>query len=160
MIHTKTLNNFLDRAAMDVGAYGNHRTSHDLVDAESIATARCQLVNGELESFTRYCYQQQGSWFVNLSGNSQIPTGVWSPWGSSGKGRLSRMERDVVRAWLNALSKNRGPKPLFFYNTTSRRWYVDTTRYPTIQDALIWLQNNKLDAKSWLTIQGRLCGFE
>ena len=160
MIHTKTLDKFLDRAALDVGAYGNHRTAHELVEAEAIAAARCQLVNGELEAFTRFCYQQQGSWYVNLSGNTQIPTGTWAPWGSSGKGRLSRMERDIVRAWLNALARQRGPKPLYFYSNASRRWHVDTTRYPTVQDALAWVENNRLDAKLWLGIQARLQGYE
>lgn len=159
-IHTKTLDKFLDRAALDVGAYGNHKTSHELVEAEAIAAARCQLINGELDAFTRFCYQQQGSWFVNLSGNTQIPSGTWTPWGSSGKGRLSRMERDVVRAWLKALARQRGPKPLYFYNASSRRWHVDTTRYQTLQDALGWVASVQLDAKTWLAIQGRLRGYE
>lgn len=160
MIHAKTLDKFLDRAALDVGAYGNHRTAHDLVEAEAIASARCQLVNGELEAFTRFCYQQHGNWFVNLSGNSQIPTGTWSPWGSSGKGRLSRLERDIVRAWLNALGRQRVPRPLYFYSKASRRWHVDTVRYQTLQDAIGWVESNKLDAKLWLGIQARLAGYE
>jgi hypothetical protein len=160
MIHTKTLDKFLDRAALDVGAYGTHRTAHDLVEAEAIAGARCQLVNGELEAFTRFCYQKQGSWFVNLSGNTQIPTGTWVPWGSSGKGRLSRLERDTVRSWLNAQARQRGPKPLYFYNRSSRRWHVDTGRYQTLDEALGWVQSNRLDGGLWLSIQGRLLGYE
>lgn len=160
MIAEKTLDKFLVRAQMDVGAYGNYRTTHDLVDAEAIAEARCTLVNGELESFTRFCYQQQGSWFVNLSGNSQIPTGVWAPWGSSGKGRLTRMERDTVRAWLHALNRRQTLKPVYFYSPSSRRWHVDTTRYPTVESALKWLNSNRLGAKTWLRIQSRLHGEE
>jgi Uri superfamily endonuclease len=160
MIQNKTLEKFVERAAIEVGAYGNHRTAHDLVDAETIAAARCQLANGELDSFTRFCYQREGNWLVNLSGNSQIPSGTWAPWGSSGKGRLSRLERDVVRLWLTALSKQRGPKPLYFYSDSSRRWHVDSLRYPALEDALKWLADNQLNAKLWLHIQGRLQGYE
>lgn len=160
MIHDKTLDKFLVRATLDVGAYGTARTSHAMAEASTIAEARCTLVNGELISFTRFCYEQVGGWFCNLSGNTTIPTGVWAPWGSSGKGRLSRMERDVIRAWLNALARQRAPKPLYFYSTSSRRWHVDTTRYPSLADALDWVKTNRLDASTWLGIQGRLLGYE
>jgi len=160
MIYEKTLDRFLVRAQLDVGAYGNHRTTHDLVEAEAIAAARCTLVNGEMETFTHFCYQQVGGWFCNLSGNSQIPTGTWAPWGSSGKGRLTRMERDTVRAWLHALNRGRGLKPVFFYSQSSRRWHVDTMRYPSIESALEWLKGNQLDPKTWLRIHARLQGHE
>lgn len=160
MIAEKTLDKFLVRAQMDVGAYGNYRTTHDLVDAEAIAGARCVLVNGELESFTHFCYQKVDGWFCNLSGNTQIPTGVWAPWGSSGKGRLTRMERDTVRAWLHALNRRQGMKPVYFYVPASRRWHVDTTRYSTVESALEWLNANRLGAKTWLRIQARLQGEE
>ncbi len=160
MIAEKTLDKFLVRAQLDVGAYGNYRTTHDLVDAEAIAEARCTLVNGELESFTHFCYQKLSGWFVNLSGNTQIPTGVWAPWGSSGKGRLTRMERDTVRAWLHALNRGRGLKPVYVYASSARRWHVDTTRYPSLDAALEWLSANKIDAKTWLRIQARLQGYE
>ena len=160
MIHEKTLDKFLVRATLDTGAYGNHRTTHDLVDAEGIAAARCKLVNAEVESFTRFCYQQIDGWFCNLSGNTQIPSGTWAPWGSSGKGRLTRHERDIVRAWLNALAGVRGPKPLYFYSRSARRWHVDTVRYPTLEDALEWVKHNQLDTKTWLRIAAKLKGYE
>lgn len=160
MIHQKTMDKFLVRAQLDVGAYGNYRTSHDLIDAEAIAAARCALVNGEMETFTHFCYQKEGNWFRNLSGNSQIPSGTWAPWGSSGKGRLSRMERDTVRAWLNALARNKAPKPLYFYSRSARRWHVDTLRYPTLDDALEWLRRTQLDPKTWLQIEAKLKGIE
>lgn len=162
MTMNKTFEKFVDRAAVEVGAYGNHRTAHELVNAETIAAARCQLVNGELASFTEFCYEQVDGWFVNLSGNSQIPTGVWAPWGSSGRGRLSRLERDITRLWLKALAqqakKTGKAKPLFFYNAGSRRWHVDTVTYPTVEDARRWLEASALTPKTWLQGQKRLQG--
>ncbi len=160
MIHDKTLTKFLERAQQEIGAFGNFRTTHELVEAEAIAAARCSLVNAELDSFTHFCYQKEGEWFCNLSGNTQIPTGIWAPWGASGKGRLTRMERDTVRAWLRALGNAKALKPVYFYSPSSRRWNVDTLRYPTLESANEWLTNNRIDGKTWLRIQARLRGHE
>jgi hypothetical protein len=130
------LEELVGRAAQLTGAYGNFRTAPERVDAETIAAARCQLANQDIELFIHFCYRQSDTgYFINLAGNSQIPTGVWTPWGSSGKSKLTRGERDIVRAWLLALKRNHGARPLFYYVAEERRWHVDTFRYPTLEEA-------------------------
>lgn len=145
------LEKLVGRAAQLTGAYGNFRTAPERVDAETIAAARCQLANHDIELFIHFCYRQSDTgYFINLAGNSQIPTGVWTPWGSSGKSKLTRGERDIVRAWLLALKRNHGARPLFYYVADERRWHVDTFRYPTLEEALQWLAAYKITPKTWL----------
>lgn len=91
------------RAADLVGSYGTTGHRPELVDAVAIATARCTLINHELELFTRFCYQKQGERFVNLRGNCLIPRGVFTPWGR--KGKLTRTEGDTVRRYLLSLRR-------------------------------------------------------
>ena len=141
----------VERAAELTGAYGNFRTAPERVDAETIAAARCQLANHDIELFIHFCYRQSDSrHFINLAGGSQIPTGVWTPWGSSGKSQLTRSERQIVRGWLMALRRHHGPRPLFYYVADERRWHVDTFRYPLLEEALQWLNAYKLTPKQWL----------
>jgi hypothetical protein len=145
---------FLSRAAELTGAYGNYRTAPDLVYAETIAAARCKLVYSEMELFTNFCYQMDSKGrYLHLAGGSQISPGVWTPWGGSGKSALTRLERDVVRCWLLSLNNGRPPLPVFFYIAQSRRWYVDTMRYESVQDALAWLNRHQLTPKTWLNVQ-------
>jgi hypothetical protein len=136
------------RAAELTGAYGNFRTAPERVDAETIALARCTMINQELDLFVRFCYRQseQGR-YVNLRSNSQLPKGVWAPWGSSGKSGLTRTERDVLRRYLFSLNTPRPPRPLFFYG--QRHWHVNTVIYPTVGDALQWLERFKLTPANW-----------
>jgi hypothetical protein len=151
------LEQFVTRAAELTGAYGNFRTVPERVDAETIAAARCQLANQDIELFIHFCYRQSDSgYFINLAGNSQIPTGVWTPWGSSGKSKLTRGERDILRAWLLTLKRNHGARPLFYYVSGERRWHVDTFRYPTLEEAVRWLADYKITPKTWLHFKSLL----
>jgi hypothetical protein len=148
------LETLVERAAALSGAYGNFRTAPELVDAETIATARCQLAYQAIELFIHFCYHQSDNgYFINLAGNSQIPTGVWTPWGSSGKSQLTHSERRIVRAWLLMLKRQHGARPLFFYVPEERRWHIDTFRYPTLEEALTWLGEYKLTPKTWLNLK-------
>jgi hypothetical protein len=149
-----SLEKFVTRAAELSGAYGNFRATPERVDAETIAAARCQLANQDIELFVHFCYRQSDNgYFINLAGSSQIPTGVWTPWGSSGKSKLTRSERDIVRAWLLSLKRQHGPRPLFYYVVDERRWHVDTFRYPTLEEALQWLKEYKITPKVWLQLK-------
>jgi hypothetical protein len=149
-----SLDKFVVRAAELTGAYGNYRTAPELVDAETIAMARCTLANQELELFTRFCYQQDvNGRFINLAGNTQIPVGVWCPWGSSGKSKLTRTERDVMRKWMLSFSGER-PRPLFFYASAMRRWHVNTSSWDTLTLAMAWVNRHELIPKDYLKYGG------
>jgi len=149
-----TIDKFIDRAANIVGSYGNFRTTPDQVDAETVALARCALANQELDLFTRFCYQQTDNGrFINLAGNSQIPVGVWSPWGSSGKSALTRSERDTMRKWLLSFASER-PRPLFFYMPAMRRWHVNTPTWDTLTIALTWVKRHEMTPKDYLKYGG------
>ena len=114
---------FVVRAAELVGAYGNYGTRPDLVDAETIALARCTMINQELDLFVRFIYR--------------------------GKSNLTRTERDTLRRYLFSLGhSNRPPRPLFFYAT--RHWHVNTVIYPTQDDALQWLARYQMTPALWL----------
>jgi hypothetical protein len=144
-----SLDKFVVRAAELTGAYGNFKTAPELVDAETIALARCTMVNHELQLFIHFCYKrsEQGR-LINLRSNSQIPKGVWAPWGSSGKSGLTRTERDTLRRYLFSLNTRRPPRPLFFYS--QRHWHVNTVIYPTVEEALQWLDRYQMTPALWL----------
>ena len=144
-----SLDKFMARAIDLTGAYGNYRTAPELVDAETIALARCTMINHELDLFIRFCYRQseQGR-FINLRSNSQIPKGIWAPWGSSGKSSLTRTERDTLRRYLFALGNTRRPpRPLFLY--AGRHWHVNTAVYENVDEALKWLERFKMTPALW-----------
>lgn len=143
----QTIVNAVNRAANLTGSYGTTGIYPELVDATIIASARCELVNQELNLFTRFCYQKQDVRFINLRSNCQIPKGVWTPWGSSGKSLLTRTERDTTRRYLLSLARQR-PKPLFFYH--ARHWHVDTIKYTTLELALEWVHLFRLTPTIWL----------
>lgn len=144
------MENILNRARELTGAYGNFGTRPELVDAETIALARCTMVNQELDLFVRFIYRKsEAGRFINLRSNCQIPKGIWAPWGSSGKSNLTRTERDTLRRYLFSLGhSNRPPRPLFFYN--QRHWHVNTVIYQTVDDALAWLEKYKMTPALWL----------
>jgi hypothetical protein len=137
------IENLLVRASQLTGAYGNTGHPPERVDVAAIAAGHCALINIELELFIRFCYVKQGERFIHLSGNSQIPQGVFTPWGS--KGALTRTESDTIRTYLLRI---RDPHKLFFY--VGRRWYVDTFTYPDLASALAWLTKYKITADRWL----------
>lgn len=145
---------FLIRAAELTGAYGNFRTAPELIHAETIAAARCKLVNSEMELFIHFCYQLDSKGrHLHLAGGSQLAPGIWTPWGGSGKSALTRLERDVVRCWLLSLGSGKPPMPVFFYIARTRRWHVDTMRYESADEALSWLNQHQLTPKIWLGVQ-------
>lgn len=161
---TVQLKQFVERASDLAGSYGNYATAPANVDAETQAAPRCELIHQVLELFIHFCYQKDDNGiFSNLSGNSQIPQGIYVPWGSAGKprrrgpsgrgrARLSYTERQAVRVWLRALRKNRGPQPVFHYSSPARRWFVDTQRYKTTDEALAWLQAHRLQPAAYVMI--------
>jgi len=145
-----SLDKFVVRAAELTGAYGNFKTAPERVDLETIALARCTLVNQELELFIKFCYKlADNGRFSHLRSNSQIPKGIWAPWGSSGKSGLTRTERDTLRRYLFSLGHgSRPPRPLFFYS--QRHWHVNTVVYPTVEEAMRWLERFKMTPALWL----------
>lgn len=154
------LKQFVERASDLAGSYGNYGAAPANVEAETAALPRCELIHQVLDLFIRYCYQQDGNGiYSHLSGNCQIPQGVYVPWGSAGKSRnapgraqLSYTERQAVRVWLRALRKQRGQQPVFYYSHSARRWFVDTQRYRTATDALAWLSTNRLQPTAYVMI--------
>jgi len=159
-----SMEQFVNRAADMVGAYGVAGTAPANVEAETIAMARCELIKQSLGLFIRFCYQKDAAGFYcNLSGNTFIPRGVYAPFGHAGKQRtavglraqLTRDERAVVRAWLMWLKANRR-FPVFFYNAAARRWCVDTMRYSDEAAALAWLERDALTAKNFLAIKAQM----
>lgn len=156
----RQLGQFAERASEMVGAYGSFQTAPANVDAETEAAARCELIGQVMELFIRYCYRQDDNGIlVHLSGNCMIPQGIFTPWGAAGKGQgapgraqLTFTERKVVRVWLRAARKSRGVMPVFYYNDRSRRWMVDTVRYPSEAEALAWLKMAKLQPAGYVMI--------
>ena len=131
------------RAAALTGAYGVTGHKPELVDAMAIATARATLANQEIELFTHWCYTKVGERFVNLHGNVYVRQ--WTPW--SRKGALTRAEGDTVRRYLLSL---RRPSPLYRYRESSKRWWVDTTKYKTLEWALEWCGSFAITPEKWV----------
>lgn len=154
------LKQFVERASDLAGSYGNYQTAPANVEAETAALPRCELIYQVMDLFIRYCYQQDGNGiYSHLSGNCQIPQGVYVPWSSAGKSRrapgraqLSYTERQAVRVWLRALRKQRGQRPVFYYSAPARRWFVDTQRYRTAAAALAWLNEHRLQPAAYVMI--------
>lgn len=145
-----TIDRILARAMETTGSYGNYGVKPEMVDAETIALGSCKLINQEIELFIRFVFRRfdNGRW-LHIQANGQIPKGVWTPWGSSGKSRLTRAERDTVRRYLLSLHTPKPPYPLFFYQEKARRWYVDTLRFSDLDDGLAWLERYKMTTSVW-----------
>lgn len=149
---TMTIERYIERAAEVVGSYGNYKQAPDVVDAITIVMPRVALINGQLDEFTRYVYRMDDSGrHINLAGNTQIPTGVWTPWGS--KGKLTRTERDVMRAFMRSFGKER-PTPLYFYAAIHRRWFVNTAMFDTLPMAQAWVARHQMTAQDYLKYGG------
>ena len=146
-----TLANFVVRATEITGAYGNYGTKPERVSKETVAMGHCELVNHELELFIHFVYKRADSGrLLNVQASGQIPSGVWTPWGSSGKSQLTRYERDTTRRYLVSLNTGRPPRPLFFYQEATRHWYIDFKRHNGLEDALTWLKQYHLTVNIWL----------
>jgi hypothetical protein len=142
----------VNRAAALSGAYGTARTTPERIDAQALAQLVVELVNQELELFAHHCYKTnaQGR-FLHILADGQLCSGNWCPWGSSGKSQLTRTQRDTVRRWLLLLEQNH-LRPVWQYYPKTRRWYVNLHRYPTLDQALVWLSNHQLTAEEWLNL--------
>jgi len=148
----------VNRAADIVGSYGATRTAPEQVEALALANLVATHARQELELFIRYCYQQdtRGRW-IHILADGQIPSGVFTPWGSSGKSSLTRTQRDTLRSWLVSQAKER-KFPAFVYRPSFRRWYVDVVRKETEATALSWLTHSGLDGQTWLNLSDvRMC---
>lgn len=144
---------FVDRAAAITGSYGRTRNKPERVDAASNALLAAELVNQELDAFIRFVYRRNDKGrLLHIMPDGQIPSGVWAPWGGSGKSQLTRSQRDTLRTWM--LDQGRKlPKPPFYYIRKSYRWFVDLRRYEDEADALRWLANHQITVQDWLNMQ-------
>src|SRR5690348_9619192 len=96
------------RAAEMIGAYGVARTTPELIDKVTQAQGHCELINQQLDLFTRFVYRETDNGLpLHILADGQIVGGVWTPWGSSGKSGLTRLERDVLRRHLLGLNEDR-----------------------------------------------------
>lgn len=145
------LEKIVARTAEAVGVYGHLRTSPQRVEPMAAATLLAQAAGQELELFTRWCYVKHERHWLHILPSGQIPSGVFTPWGSSGKSNLTRSSRDTLRKWLLGLADHRYFPP-FIYAAGQRRWYVDLMRYPELDDALAWLAKYPINPSDWLTL--------
>lgn len=146
-----TLERIVNRAAEAVGVYGHLRTTPGRVDAMALATLSAQAADQQLDLFARWCFQKHDGLFVNILPDGQIARG-WTPWGASGKSKMSKPDRRILRRWLVALGERRHFPP-WFYSTKSHRWYADVGRYDDEGDALAWLAKHRINPKDWLTLR-------
>jgi hypothetical protein len=149
---TRTLERVVNRAAEVTGVYGHLRTTPDRVDALALATLRARAADQQLELFARWCYRLHEGQLVHIMPDGQIPAGQWTPWGSSGKSKMTKTDRRILRRWLVGLSQHRHFPP-WRYQSAERRWYVDLVRYPTEADALAWLAKYRIAAADWLNLR-------
>ena len=150
----RTFEKVVNRAADFAGSYGHTRTAPERSDGLALAALAAKAADQQLELFARWCYEQAtpGGSFTHILPDGQIPTGVWTPWGASGKSRMTRTDRDILRRWLLALQQGRA-FPLWFYRKDARRWYVDLTRYGDLTEALDWLKRHPIHSQDWLNLR-------
>lgn len=151
-----TMESIVNRAANFAGAYGNVRVTPAQVDDLARARLCVTAATEQLELFAHWCYQRhENGLLLHVCNNGQIPSGGWTPWGSSGKSGLTRTERDVLRVWLHLVWKG-NHKPVWFYYDKHYRWYVDFTHYPSVEAALLWLEQHPIHPQDWLDIHLRM----
>lgn len=141
--------NVVIRAADVAGTYGRKRVTPSRVDALALATLSAQAARQQLELFAKWCYVQHDGQFVHIMPTGQIPSGGWTPWGSSGKSKMTKIDRAILRRWLLAQRAERHFPP-WLYHEDERRWYVDLMRYDNVTPALSWLNTYSLDGRAWL----------
>lgn len=147
-----SMERIVNRAAEFTGTYGNVRITPGEVDALGLAQLSAQSAGQQLELFAHWCYQRnEQNRFIHILPNGQIPSGAWTPWGASGKSKMTRTDRDILRRWLWAERENRHFPPWFYY-PNQRRWYVDLMRYDSLEDALRWLARHPINPRDWLRL--------
>lgn len=150
-----TMERIVNRAAEYTGAYGRTRTGPERVSQLALANLSAAGGMHQLELFATWCYtRSDNGLLVHILPNGQIPTGAWSPWGSSGKSGMTRTDRDLLRDWLT-IAQRKGWGPVWVYLPEQRRWYVDLTTYPTVGEAHNWLRRRPLTGDVWLQLQQR-----
>lgn len=146
-----TMEKLVNRAAEVTGVYGKMRVLPAQVDDLALATLSAAAADNQLDLFARWCYKRHDGLFVNIMPDGQIPSGCWTPWSDSGKSRMSKPDRQNLRAWIVALAVRRHFPP-WLYHADRRRWYVDLKRYETEGAALSWLAKHQINPKDWLTL--------
>lgn len=147
-----TMEQAFNRAIEFTGAYSNHRVAPEMVDSLALASLSADDAMHKMQAFALWCYQKDDQdRLLHILPNGQIPSGSWTPWGSSGKGPLTRQSRDILRRWLYTLRERRYFPPWFYY-PEQRRWYVDLRRYDDLKDTLDWLTKNPINPKDWLNL--------
>lgn len=142
----------IERAAKVAGTYGATRMTPERHDAETRVAPLVKTINLALEAFVHFCYVDNvAGTLVNVMAHGAIPRGVWTPWGSSGKSGLTRAQRDAARAWLLWLDAHKR-RPLFWYMSEERRWYIDLQLYPTLDEALAWLSAHPMTPAIYLNL--------
>lgn len=144
-----TMESVVNRAAYFLGTYGNVRVKPSEVDQLALARLSAVAAEHQLDLFARWCYQRDDGRLIHVLANGQIPSGAWSPWGASGKSKMTRRDRDTLRRWLWAKREARHFPP-WFYHMAERRWYVDFMRYDNLSDALEWIRRHPIDPRDWL----------
>lgn len=150
----RTFEKVVNRAADFTGSYGHTRTAPERSDALALAALSAKAADQQLELFARWCYEQAtpGGIYVNVLADGQIPTGAWTPWGASGKSKMTRTDRDILRRWLLTMQQGRH-FPLWFYRPENRRWHVDLFRYADLTEALNWLSRHPIHPQDWLNLR-------
>jgi hypothetical protein len=142
----------VNRAADFLGTYGNVRVKPGEVDHLAIARLRAQNANDRLVEYAHWCYQRnEHGRLAYVLPSGQIPSGSAVPWGASGKLKMTRSDRDILRRWLWAMREHRQFPP-WFYHMAERRWYVDFMRYDCLPDALDWLKKHPISPMDWINL--------
>jgi hypothetical protein len=145
--------NLVNKTADLVGNFGRTGIVTLNIDAVERARLNCEFVNLRLEEFIRWCWNTEGTGYLhNLGPFGEIQTGRHVPWGASRKGGMTRTQSDLVRFWLRWLD-NKGLKPLWIYDQSTRRWWCSLGTYPNLESALAWFEVNKLTPTKWLKLE-------
>ena len=112
------------------------------------AAATAELLNEAVNKLIGYLYEEDADGVrsnVDVDGRLLIP----APWGSVGRPRyaLRRTEGDTLRKYVQFLSSQRRPAPLFTFD--NGRWWLNIFDYPTKDKALQYWRIVAVDASIW-----------
>lgn len=124
------------------------RTAVETLSRRNFAAAKAELLNEVIHRLTALCYEIDDS---RQLCNVDATTGrILIPMPTSRPGRprwgLYRSEGDTLRRILFAWQGSDTRPPLFVYDPTDRRWYVNLHDYPTLDAAQFWLGRNPITA--------------
>jgi hypothetical protein len=139
------------RAAEITGTYGHARTKPERIDAVTRAALVVEHVHQELTTFASFVYQRsQNGRLLHVLPDGQLARGVHTPWRGVSS-TLTRSQQDRLRRWLATKAETR-LRPPFVWSDSTRRWYVDLHRYPTVEAAIDWLTRHKMSGGEWLNL--------